>query len=195
MSDLASLAVYFVMKNDFLKITNPWILVTFAILIIQHFLCLNISLLSLLHRKKESLQQMPLHLHKKWPHSFGFEIYGNGPCFVTSVEKGSVAHKAGLLPGDQLLEINGQDVTKMSVEQIRALVKTESNHPPELEVVSCIKTHVIKPDHPLGYGFRVLNKRPVSVESVDYGGPAYQSGLRVGELFIIFLMYLTCISN
>lgn len=124
---------------------------------------------------------MYLNILKKWPNNYGFEIYGHGPSYVIMVEKGSMAHKAGLKRGDQLLEVNGQDVTNMSAAQIKALAKRSATKPPELEVASCLKTHVIKPRHPMGYGFKVSNKRPVTVTSVDYGESAHKAGLRVGE--------------
>lgn len=65
---------------------------------------------------------MPFRFLQKWPLTQGFEIYGRGPSYVISVEKGTSAFKAGLMPGDQILEMNGTDVTTMSSEQVSVLV-------------------------------------------------------------------------
>ncbi|PKK21960.1 glutamate receptor, ionotropic, delta 2 (Grid2) interacting protein [Columba livia] len=43
-----------------------------------------------------------------WPESFGFHISGMGPCYVVWVQEGSSAAAAGLRPGDEVLEIEGQ---------------------------------------------------------------------------------------
>ncbi|CAL1532337.1 unnamed protein product [Lymnaea stagnalis] len=127
---------------------------------------------------------MPLKLFNKWPRLYGFEICGQGPSYVISVEKGSLAFRAGLMPGDQLLEVGGQDVTTLSVDEIRLMSKSISKQPPELEVVSCLQTIVIKPDPVAGYGFSVLNEKPVIIGSVSFGGPAFQSGLRAGDIIL-----------
>ncbi|KAK3777536.1 hypothetical protein RRG08_044826 [Elysia crispata] len=127
---------------------------------------------------------MPLRLLNKWPKSFGFEIYGNGPSYVVSVQKGSMADKSGLRPGDQLLELNGRDVTAMSQHQIRALAKPRAFKPPDIKVVSCLQTMEIAPELPVGYGFSVVGENPVTVGSVEYGGSAFRAGLRIGDIIL-----------
>ncbi|GFS22824.1 glutamate receptor, ionotropic, delta 2 (Grid2) interacting protein, a [Elysia marginata] len=134
---------------------------------------------------------MPLRLLHKWPKAFGFEIYGNGPSYVISVQKGSMADKCGLRPGDQLLELNGCDVTAMSQQQIRAVAKPRGFKPPEVKVVSCLQTMEISPELPLGYGFSIAGEKPVVVSSVQYGGSAYSAGLRTGDI----ILEVTNISN
>ena len=131
---------------------------------------------------REQTLEMPLRLLNKWPKSFGFEIYGNGPSYVVSVQKGSMADKSGLRPGDQLLELNGRDVTAMSQHQIRALAKPRAFKPPDIKVVSCLQTMEIAPELPVGYGFSVVGENPVTVGSVEYGGSAFRAGLRIGEI-------------
>ncbi|GFO33170.1 glutamate receptor, ionotropic, delta 2 (grid2) interacting protein, a [Plakobranchus ocellatus] len=128
--------------------------------------------------------EMPLRLLHKWPKVFGFEIFGKGPCYVISVQKGSMAYKSGLMPGDQLLELNGRDVTALTSEQIRALAKPRAIKPPEVKVVSCLQTVEIKPELPLGYGFTIAGEKPVTVGSVEYGGSAYKAGLRTGDIIL-----------
>lgn len=124
------------------------------------------------------------HHSNKWPKSYGFEIYGQGPTYVVSVEPDGMASEAGLMPGDQLLELDGQDVTTMPASAIKALARRSRTQPPALEVVACVSRLVLEPlpaPAVSGYGFTILNdQRPVVVESVDFGGPAYAAGLRVG---------------
>ena len=126
--------------------------------------------------------------HRKWPKAYGFEIHGSGPSYVVSVEPGGAASQAGLAPGDQLLELDGQDVTAMPAPAVKALARQSRCQPPALEVVACLSRLELEPlpSSPSpssggGYGFSVLNERPVVVGSVDFGGPACAAGLRVGE--------------
>ncbi|XP_017589752.1 PREDICTED: delphilin [Corvus brachyrhynchos] len=48
-----------------------------------------------------------------WPESFGFRISGSGPCYILWVQEGSSAALAGLRPGDEVLEIEGQPVSSL----------------------------------------------------------------------------------
>uniref|UniRef100_A0A3P9IL74 PDZ domain-containing protein n=1 Tax=Oryzias latipes TaxID=8090 RepID=A0A3P9IL74_ORYLA len=48
-----------------------------------------------------------------WPEEFGFQLGGSGPSYILSVEEGSSAHLAGLQAGDQVLEIEGQNVSTL----------------------------------------------------------------------------------
>ena len=83
----------------------------------------------------------------RWPEAYGFTVTsGDGPCFVTSVERGSAAHKSGICPGDhfrsaqacahghwpvatmpgicpgdQIVEVDGRNVADMSADRVRVL--------------------------------------------------------------------------
>uniref|UniRef100_A0A8B9GTL7 PDZ domain-containing protein n=1 Tax=Astyanax mexicanus TaxID=7994 RepID=A0A8B9GTL7_ASTMX len=48
-----------------------------------------------------------------WPEEFGFKLGGDGPSYILSVVEGSSAYMAGLQPGDQVLEIDGQNVSSL----------------------------------------------------------------------------------
>jgi len=59
---------------------------------------------------------------RDWPEAYGFTTTsGKGPCYVISVERGSSAHRAGICPGDQIVELDGRNVTEMSADAIRTL--------------------------------------------------------------------------
>uniref|UniRef100_A0AAY5EYX2 PDZ domain-containing protein n=1 Tax=Electrophorus electricus TaxID=8005 RepID=A0AAY5EYX2_ELEEL len=74
-----------------------------------------------------------------WPEEFGFQLGGNGPSYILSVEEGSSAHLSGLQPGDQVLEIEGQDVSTLGTQALTALAQTQKNIPPSIGVVSRIQ--------------------------------------------------------
>ncbi|KAK6170562.1 hypothetical protein SNE40_018927 [Patella caerulea] len=127
---------------------------------------------------------MPFRNPQTWPKSCGFEIYGYGPSYVIAVENNSVAKKAGLIPGDQILEVQGQDVSNLPSEKIKALVKRTQVAYPTLEVVACLQEINILPNHIIGYGFTCKNGRPLVVSTVEFGGPAYMAGLRKGDVIL-----------
>ena len=54
-----------------------------------------------------------------WPESYGFYIYGSGPTFVIYVEPASVSDMAGIHAGDRIVEIDNQDVSKLSSNVIK----------------------------------------------------------------------------
>ncbi len=42
--------------------------------------------------------------------NFGLALNGNAPVFIRSVDEGGPSEKAGLRPGDQLLQLNGINI-------------------------------------------------------------------------------------
>lgn len=74
-----------------------------------------------------------------WPEDFGFKLGGDGPSYILSVVEGSSAYMAGLQPGDQVLEIDGQDVSSLSTKALIALAQTLKTVPPSIGVVSRIE--------------------------------------------------------
>lgn len=74
-----------------------------------------------------------------WPEEFGFQLGGSGPSYILSVEEGSSAQLAGLQPGDQVLEIEGQNVSTLGTHAVIAIAQTQRNIPPSIGVVSRIQ--------------------------------------------------------
>ena len=53
---------------------------------------------------------------------FGFTLSSQGPCILSCIIAGSPAHRAGLKPGDQIIEVNGASVEKAPHEQVVKLI-------------------------------------------------------------------------
>lgn len=54
---------------------------------------------------------VPRYVHVDRGHGgFGFTLSGNAPVFIRSVDARGAAAKAGLQPGDQIMELNGLNV-------------------------------------------------------------------------------------
>jgi len=142
----------------------------------------------------------------RWPEAYGFAVtVGDGPCFVTSVERGSVAHKSGICPGDQIVEVDGRNVADMSADRVRTLAtlsasgqssgfKVSGVHrvarpsipsPPTLGVVSRVQYVELCADLTVGYGMKMIGVRPTIIVQVDPEGPAQRAGIKPGNhLFI-----------
>lgn len=74
-----------------------------------------------------------------WPEEFGFQLGGHGPSYILSVEEGSSAHLAGLQAGDQVLEIEGHNVSSLGPQAVIAIAQTQKNIPPSIGVVSRVQ--------------------------------------------------------
>lgn len=65
-------------------------------------------------------------LYRK-PEGFGFTLSSQGPCVLSCILAGSPAHRAGLKPGDQIIEVNGTSVQKTPHEQVVKLIASSTN--------------------------------------------------------------------
>ncbi|NXJ30794.1 GRD2I protein, partial [Dicrurus megarhynchus] len=102
-----------------------------------------------------------------WPESFGFRISGSGPCYILWVQEGSSAALAGLRPGDEVLEIEGQPVSSLGCEALLGLARRCGNVPPSIGVVSRLQ-HASIPPGPRGcFGFQLASESPPRVASVS----------------------------
>ena len=128
-----------------------------------------------------TVSKMPLRSSGKWPKHYGFDIFGDGPSFVLIVARGSVAYNSGLLPGDQILRLDGQDVSVSSAKVLKSIANHAPSQPPTLGVVSRLRTVdlVCFPDN-AGCGFTVHGNKPVRVSKVDPDGAASRAGIQPG---------------
>ncbi|XP_061741215.1 delphilin isoform X1 [Nerophis ophidion] len=119
--------------------------------------------------------------NQNWPEAFGFRLGGTGPSYILCVVEGSSAFLAGLQPGDQVVDIEGQDVTNLSTPALIALAQTLKTVPPSIGVVSRIEQIQITPSPDGRFGFTIVGDSPLMVEDCMPGGAASRSGLKVGD--------------
>ncbi|XP_054614896.1 delphilin isoform X4 [Dunckerocampus dactyliophorus] len=119
--------------------------------------------------------------NQNWPEAFGFRLGGTGPSYILSVVEGSSAFLAGLQPGDQVVDIEGQDVTNLSTPALIALAQTLKTVPPSIGVVSRIEQIDITPSPDGRFGFTIVGDSPLMVEDCIHNGAASRSGLKVGD--------------
>uniref|UniRef100_A0A8C7QSK0 PDZ domain-containing protein n=1 Tax=Oncorhynchus mykiss TaxID=8022 RepID=A0A8C7QSK0_ONCMY len=66
--------------------------------------------------------------NQNWPEEFGFTLGGAGPSYILSVIEGSSAYLAGLQPGDQVVDIEGQEVSSLRQNDIHFIVFTSNSN-------------------------------------------------------------------
>lgn len=130
----------------------------------------------------ESGVQMPHIMTGKWPRVFGFDIAGRGPSYVTAVEKGGSADRAGLLAGDHILGVNQEDVRNSPADVVKTIARQSRHQPPTLSVVSHLHQVNLSPDPIRGFGFSVRDDHPIIIGKIEPGSPAAKSGLAEGML-------------
>nr|XP_061805768.1 delphilin [Nerophis lumbriciformis] len=119
--------------------------------------------------------------NQNWPEAFGFRLGGAGPSYILSVAEGSSAFLAGLQPGDQVVDIEGQDVTDLSTPALVALAQTLKTVPPSIGVVSRIEQINITPGADGRFGFTVVGDSPLMVEDCEADGAAARGGLKARD--------------
>ncbi|NWW78470.1 GRD2I protein, partial [Climacteris rufus] len=100
-----------------------------------------------------------------WPESFGFRISGSGPCYILWVQQGSSAALAGLRPGDEVLEIEGQPVSSLGCQALLGLARSCGNVPPSIGVVSRLQHASLLPGPRGRFGFQLATESPPRVAS------------------------------
>ncbi|XP_061701064.1 delphilin isoform X2 [Syngnathoides biaculeatus] len=129
---------------------------------------------------KDFLLGLPV-TNQNWPEAFGFRLGGAGPSYILSVAEGSSASLAGLQPGDQVVDIEGQDVTDLSTPALVALARTLKTVPPSIGVVSRIEQLDITPGPDGRFGFTLVGDTPLTVDDCAPDGAAALGGLKVGD--------------
>ncbi|CAB1342346.1 unnamed protein product [Coregonus sp. 'balchen'] len=119
--------------------------------------------------------------NQNWPEEFGFTLGGAGPSYILSVIEGSSAYLAGLQPGDQVVDIEGQEVSSLSTQALVALAQTLKTVPPSIGVVSRIEQMDINPGPDGRFGFTIVGDCPLLVDDCLPNSPAGRSGLRAGD--------------
>ncbi|XP_049600554.1 delphilin isoform X1 [Syngnathus scovelli] len=119
--------------------------------------------------------------NQNWPEAFGFRLGGTGPSYILSVVESSSAFLAGLQPGDQVVDIEGQDVTNLSTPALIALAQTLKTVPPSIGVVSRIEQIDITPGPDGRFGFTIVGDSPLTVEDCVADGAAARAGLKAGD--------------
>ncbi|XP_077357714.1 delphilin isoform X2 [Festucalex cinctus] len=131
-------------------------------------------------QSKDFFLSMPTS-NQGWPEEFGFQLGGNGPSYILSVEEGSSAQLAGLQAGDQVLEIEGRDVSTLGPRAVVAVAQTQKNIPPSIGVVSRIQQMDIIPGPDGRFGFTIVGDCPLLVEDCSACSPAGRAGLGAGD--------------
>ncbi|XP_077407586.1 delphilin isoform X2 [Vanacampus margaritifer] len=131
-------------------------------------------------QSKDFFLSMPTS-NQGWPEEFGFQLGGNGPSYILSVEEGSSAQLAGLQAGDQVLEIEGHDVSMLGPQAVVAIAQTQKNIPPSIGVVSRIQQMDIIPGPDGRFGFTIVGDCPLLVEDCSPCSPAGRAGLRAED--------------
>ncbi|XP_048576309.1 delphilin isoform X2 [Nematostella vectensis] len=121
--------------------------------------------------------------NERWPEAFGFKIGGKAPVVIISVQDNSIAERAGLQAGDQILELNGENVQALTKDQIVLLARRSTRVPPALAVISRIRTFDLRRRRGR-FGFTVRGSGPVFVNDVEPRSPAFTVGMRTGDLVL-----------
>ncbi|XP_038043004.2 delphilin isoform X1 [Anas platyrhynchos] len=119
-----------------------------------------------------------------WPEAFGFSIGGRGPCYVLWVEEGSSAAAAGLRPGDEVLELEGQPVASLGRPALLALARRCAAVPPSIGVLSRLQRADLPPGPRGRFGFQLAGGSPPRVASVAPGSPAAACGIAPGDVVL-----------
>uniref|UniRef100_A0A8B9BTZ7 Grid2 interacting protein n=1 Tax=Anser brachyrhynchus TaxID=132585 RepID=A0A8B9BTZ7_9AVES len=101
-----------------------------------------------------------------WPEAFGFSIGGRGPCYILWVEEGSSAAAAGLRPGDEVLELEGQPVASLGRPALLALARRCIAVPPSIGVLSRLQRADLPPGPRGRFGFQLAGGSPPRVRDL-----------------------------
>lgn len=118
-----------------------------------------------------------------WPEAFGFSIDGDRPVYITGVDEGGSAQQAGLLPGDVIVEMDGECVREYRRDELIVLARHSKKVPPSLIVLSRVRTVTLRRGGS-SFGLTLRGDAPVFIRSVEFNSRAREAGLRSGDLIL-----------
>ncbi|CAI9717304.1 delphilin-like isoform X1 [Octopus vulgaris] len=121
---------------------------------------------------------------KTWLQKYGLKLVGNGPAFIASIEKNSIAGEFGLQIGDRIIEFDGYDVDGLSADVIMVLMKSKKSFPTSLGIVSELCEFVLHCGRLKDCGFSISSDKFVTVIEVTRNGMAFLAGLRKGDIIV-----------
>ncbi|XP_052821822.1 uncharacterized protein LOC106883994 [Octopus bimaculoides] len=121
---------------------------------------------------------------KTWLQKYGLKLVGNGPAFIASIEKDSIAEEFGLQIGDRIIEFDGYDVDGLSADVIMVLMKSKKSFPTSLGIVSELCEFVLHCGRLKDCGFSISSDKFVTVIEVTQNGMAFLAGLRKGDIIV-----------
>ena len=114
-------------------------------------------------------------------------IAGYDPCIIHSVDEGSAAYEAGLMPGDKITEVNGTNVTFYGDYSMYVLLndgaelKLTVERDGEEYDITVTPEYVDKDVYQMGV---LLNSDSPSIAGVNEGSPAEEAGMKTGDIIL-----------
>ena len=78
-------------------------------------------------KKKPNFSQLQTIQIERAPEGFGFLIAGNSPCYLSQVFPGTPAEKAGLMAGQYIMTINGENASTWRVDKVVEYIVNSGN--------------------------------------------------------------------
>ena len=78
-------------------------------------------------KKKPNFSQLQTIQIERASSGFGFLLAGNSPCYLSEVISGTPAEKAGLLPGQYIMTINGENASTWRVDKVVEYIMNSGN--------------------------------------------------------------------
>lgn len=121
--------------------------------------------------------------YMKWPERHGFSIGGFGPSYVLKITKGSAAERQGLKLGDQIVELDNNNVCNMAAPALENFAKHINSAMPTIKVVNDVQHIELFATRIHRYGLTVeySQRNGFLVDNVIQGGPAEKAGLYKGN--------------
>jgi membrane-associated protease RseP (regulator of RpoE activity) len=140
--------------------------------------------------KEASKQAVRPNTGLSWPELYGFQVYGFDSTYIIHVDPNSVAGNAGIKPGDAIIELDGQNVSKKPSSYLKQLARSsieKTGCPPAISVQTACERVELVPDSKAKFnmfGFTVKSDIPILIDLIDLDGPAYSKGVRSGDILL-----------